>query len=223
MPRRKIFLKKDYYYHVYNRSVDRIPIFTQKRDYLRTLDVISYYQFKNTPLPFSRFQSLESSKKTTIITRLQKKEDFLIDIICYCLMPNHFHFLLKQKHKHGIKHFLRKIQNSYAKYFNLKYKRSGPLFQNRFQAVLIEDDQQLLHLNRYIHLNPYSSLIVKNKKELLNYRWSSLSEYLGEEKKLSQPKIILDQFKNRNSYKKFVLNQADYQKTLQQIKHLIIE
>jgi len=138
-------------------------------------------------------------------------------------MSNHFHFLLKQVKKKGIPIFLKNVQSGYAKYFNAKYKRLGPVFQNRFKAILIESDSQLLHLSRYIHLNPYSSLAVREKKDLIYYPWSSFRQYLGMERGFCKTKIILDQFQDQREYRDFVFNQADYQRELEKIKHLLLE
>ena len=223
MPIRKTRLEDDYYYHIFNRSIAKIPIFTQQRDFLRATDCLNYYRFKNTPLSFSKFIRLNKMKQENILVNLEEKSDLLIEITAFCLMPNHFHFLLKQCQKNGIVTFLGNFQNSYAKYFDIKYQRTGALFQNSFKSVLIEDDDQLLHLSRYIHLNPYSAMIIKTKKELTSYLWSSFPQYIGKTDGFCQPKIVLDQFKSPADYKKFVFDQADYQKELEKIKHLAFE
>lgn len=116
------------------------------------------------------------------------------------------------------------FQNSYARYFNTKSKRISPLWQGQFKAVRIEDDNQLLHISRYIHLNPYTSFVVKNLKALLQYQWSSLSEYLNPATGgICSKEIILSQFGNLDDYQKFILDQADYQRRLEGIKHLILD
>ena len=135
-------------------------------------------------------------------------------------MPNHFHFLLKQTAEEGIAKFMSNFQNSYTRYFNTRHNRVGPLFQGPFRAVRVETDEQLLHLSRYIHLNPYSSFVVKNIKDLEEYQWSSFKEYLGKEKGFCQKEIVMSFFKNPQDYRKFVFDQADYQRELQKIKHL---
>lgn len=118
---------------------------------------------------------------------------------------------------------LTNLQNSYAKYFNIKNKRQGPLFQSMFKAVRVETDEQFLHLSRYIHLNPYTSYLV-NREQLPSYPWSSYPAYF--ENKLPEvvnTKAILDLTGNINKYKKFVLDQAEYQKNLNTIKHLLVD
>ena len=99
----------------------------------------------------------------------------IVDIGAYCLMPNHFHILLQQLQDNGISTFVRKLLNSYTRYFNTKNERIGPLFQGQFKAVRVESDEQLLHLTRYIHLNPLVGYVVK---DLRNFEWSSYLDYI---------------------------------------------
>lgn len=200
-----------------------MPIFKSKIDFRRMIKLVDYYQFANTPFSFSKFVKLSVLRKKEIMGNLYKGAKFQVEIICFCLMSNHFHFLLKQVKKNGIQVFLKNIQSSYARYFNIKYDRLGPVFQNRFKAILIENDSQLLHLSRYIHLNPYSSLIVKKRKNLLFYPWSSFPQYLGREKGFCQTRIIIEQFKNSQQYKNFVFDRADYQRKIEKMKHLLLE
>jgi putative transposase len=148
----------------------------------------------------------------------------LVQIIAYCLLPNHFHLLLKQQKENGISKYMANLTNSYARYFNPKHKRRGPLFEGRFKAVRIETDQQLLHVNRYIHLNPYSSFLTKTVEQLFSYPYSSLPQYLKNGNSDSLEKeIILDFFKTPSSYKEFLKDQADYQRQLDIIKHLTLD
>lgn len=137
-------------------------------------------------------------------------------------MPNHFHFLLKQIKDNGISHFVANFQNSYTRYFNVKWKKDGPLLLTQFKAVRIEDDNQLLHVSRYIHLNPYSSFVIKSIDNLIDYPWSSLKEYLSSANVVKSEEII-NLIGSSKKYKKFLLDQADYQRTLDQIKHLTHE
>jgi len=185
--------------------------------------LIKYYHFAHSPLSFSKFKKLSRRQREKTYQDLRKKDSLLVEVICFCLMPNHFHFLLKQVADQGISKFLADFQNSYARYFNAKNKRIGSVFQGPFRAVLIESEEQLIHLSRYIHLNPYSSAIVRSPSSLLNYSWSSFQEYLGWENGFCQKEAILSSFSSLEKYRKFVFNQADYQKQLEKIKHLIQE
>ena len=223
MPYRRTHLFNNYYYHIFNRSFKKASIFDSYGNPSRALELLQYYRFKNIPMSFSRVLKLSSEHQEKIFSSLEKKKDLLVEIIAFCLMPNHFHLLLEQIQRNGIKTFIGNFQNSYAKYFNKKNERVGSLFQGRFKSVLIGSDSQLLHLSRYIHLNPYSSGIVKKRSELMSYAWSSFSEYIGKDTGFCKPKIILDQFKTAADYKEFVFDQADYQKKLEEIKHLAFE
>jgi len=223
MPGRDIPLINNQIYHVINRGIASQPVFLSRNDYLRATEIISYYQNQNPPLRYSFFLRLSPERKAEILNQLGSEKKFLVEIIAYCLMPNHFHFLLKQTKENGISLFLSNITNSYTRYLNTKKERVGPLFQGKFKAIRIETEEQLLHLSRYIHLNPYSSCLVKNLDDLFNYPYSSLSEYLNP-KNLSfcTKDTILENLKT-NSYKQFVSDQADYQKRLEEIKHLVLE
>ena len=115
------------------------------------------------------------------------------------------------------------IATHVAKYFNLKHKRIGPLFQSMFKAVRIETDDQLLHVSRYIHLNPSTSYIVDIEK-LSAFHWSSFPEYLGERSSLFvNYEIILSLVGGKQKYKDFIFDQAEYQRELDKIKHLTLE
>ena len=220
---RKNPLVNSHYYHIFNRSVAKETIFIDGADLYRGIELLNYYHCTVSPFPYPQFKKRSQKTQRKIIDSLKQKEK-LVEIISFCLMPNHFHLLLKQLVDDGISNFLRKFQDSYAKYLNKRYERVGSVFQNPFKSVLVKNDSQLLHLSRYIHLNPYSSSIVKRKDQLLNYPWSSLSEYRFEEKAgFCHPEIILDQFIDRKEYLKFVLNRADYQRSLGNIKHLLYE
>ena len=120
---------------------------------------------------------------------------------------------------------MRYIQNGYAKYINIKENRVGPLFQSAFKAIRITTDEQLLHVSRYIHLNPSTEYLVKTEK-LLEYPWSSFPTYLDEkilDFHFVNPEPVLSFFKTRDLYKEFVFDQAEYQKELSNIKHLMLE
>ena len=129
-----------------------------------------------------------------------------ISFISYCLMPNHFHLLVKQKNATTIDTFMNSLCTRYAMYFNKKYKRVGVLFQDHYKAVRVASDEQLLHLSRYIHRNPIKLL---QGGPLQSYSYSSYQEYLGlRSSSWVASHLILDYFrKNKNaseSYRSFV-------------------
>lgn len=222
MPYRHTIFTTNYYYHILNRGIGSKAIFKDSRDYERALETINYYRFQKSNLSFSIYERLSLELKDHSYKELIKKPQ-LVEIISFCLMPNHTHLLIKQLIDHGISTFMRKWQNSYARYFNTKYNQKGYLFESVFKAKLIEEERLLWHISRYIHLNPSSASLISINK-LADYPWSSLPEYLVKKKLFfTNTDLILDHFKGRNSYWKFIYNQAAYQKKLQQIKHLILD
>jgi putative transposase len=223
MPYRKTIFANNEIYHTINRGIEEQVIFKEKRDYQRALELIDFYRYLKPPLRFSHYNRLPKEEKEKFLDHLRKNGQQIVEILTFCLMPNHFHLLLRQLQEKGIQAFMRNFQDSFARYFNTKYHRVGLLFQGMFKAVRIETDEQLIHVSRYIHLNPVSSYIVEIE-DLENYPWSSFLEYLSQDSlEFTNPGPILDLFKSRASYKKFVFNQADYQRQLQKIKHLALE
>lgn len=224
MPYRNTPLVVGEIYHVFNRSIARQLIFKNQKDHQRIIDVINFYRFNKLPLRYSHYSRLSKDHKS------QFDEDFLINskpilnIIAYCIMPNHFHFLLQPVIKNGISDFMRNVQNSYSKYYNTKYERTGSLFQSMFKAVRIETNEQLLHVCRYIHLNPVTAYLLEIDR-LVEYPWSSFRNYLldSQNESFVSPELVLDQFKSREIYKKFVFDQEDYQRKLDGIRHLVLE
>lgn len=223
MPLRKIPLVNGQVYHIFNRSIDRKPIFVHQRESQRALDTLSFYRFLDIPVRLSYFLAWSDDKKTQLFKELEKNKNYLVKILCFTLMPNHFHLLLLQEKEEGISKFVGQFQNSFTRYLNTKHKRKGHLFEGQFKAVRVETEEQLIHLSRYIHLNSYTSYVVKDTKDLLSYAFSSLMEYLDKTSGFCDKEIILSQFKGPKEYRKFVLDQADYQRGLERIKHLIIE
>lgn len=212
MPSRIIPFVNDQIYHIYNRGSEKRVICESTKDYKRFLKTIRYYQLEGPKPKFSHFSQYQTFKP-----ELAKK---IVDIIAFCIMPNHFHLILKQLKKGGITEFVSKLSNSYTKYYNIKYNRVGPLFQGEFKVVLVESDEQLIHLSRYIHLNPLVSYFVK---DLDKYEWSSYGEYTGPDIGICSKEQVLGFFKSSKDYQQFVLDQADYAQQLENIKHKIIE
>ncbi|OGY28310.1 MAG: hypothetical protein A3F33_01590 [Candidatus Woykebacteria bacterium RIFCSPHIGHO2_12_FULL_43_10] len=224
MPGRLIPLVNQQTYHVFNRGIDHRPIFTSKKEYQRFLDLIKFYQHLSLPLRYSYYCRLTEERKSKVLESLKSQNKKQVHISSYCLMPNHFHFLLKQVSDNGISKFMANLQNSYTRYFNIKNKRVGPLLLDQFKGVRIETDEQLLHVSRYIHLNPYTGYLVKDLARLQNYPWSSLREFVeNPTEELCEKEIILSNFSKSNPYTQFVYDQADYQRELGMIKHLVLE
>lgn len=224
MPYRNSPIVTNEIYHVFNRSVAQQSIFISKYDYKRALDLIDFYRFKDTNLRFSFYNRMKYQHKSDFMYSLYSTQK-LVEIYSFCLMPNHFHFLLKQLVDGGITKFLRIFQNSYARYINTKTERHGAAFQAMFKTARIESNNQLLHVFRYINLNPVTSYLLKNIEELKQYPWSSFCDYFAKNHshKFVETGLINGQFLNKNKLEEFVINQVNYQRTLHQIKHLTFE
>ena len=212
------------YYHVFNRGVAKQPMFLSDMDYQQAMLGMNYYRFVKPPIKLSRFKRLSGESKMLLLSKLNREQKKLVDIICFVLMPNHFHFLLRQSNDGGISKFVSQFSNSYTRYFNTKRQRVGPVFQGAFKAVYVENNEQLLHLSRYIHLNPYVSSNI-SKNNLWSYPWSSLPQYLKSTTPTSvvESTIILSQFKNNSGYKDFIADHSDYARQLELVKHMTID
>ena len=222
MPRRRLIFGINAYYHIFNRGVARQPIFSVKKDYEQAMLCLEYYLFTKPPMKLSRFKELSVKKRHKFLEDMRESSQHLVDIIAFTLMPNHVHFLLRQRVEHGISKYMSQFQNSYTRYFNTKYERIGPIFQGVFKGVHVETMEQLLHVSRYIHLNPVVSFLV-NEKEPESYVWSSLTEYLKGGSSFLSYQLILNQFKNPDAYRKFIVDHIDYAKRLNEIKHVLID
>jgi len=219
--KRKIPLVNGEIYHILNKSIAGYEIFNTQADYLRMQHLFRYYQ-KETQIRFSDFLLLKGvgTGFNTYLAEYNADKNDLVQIIAYCLMPTHFHLILKQLENDGISKFIGNILNSYTRYFNVKHKRRGPLWEAKFKNVLVGNDEQLLHLTRYLHSNPTTALLVKKPEEWL---YSSYKEYLGtsEELTLCDHKDLIDI--NPKSYRKFVNNRISYQRELAKIKSLLLD
>lgn len=181
---------KDYvpnsYYHIYNRGVEKRNIFLDPQDFAVFLSYLKIYLEPkdetnlNTILGSPKSSGLEKSKALKLLNLKNFYQE--IDLQCYALLPNHFHFLLRQTSVDGIDRFMNALGVRYSVYFNHKYHRVGPLFQGVYKAVLVKTDEQLLHLSRYIHLNPFIWLKFQLNRRLEIYLPYTLPEYLKERK-----------------------------------------
>ncbi|MDP3800508.1 MAG: transposase [bacterium] len=170
-------------YHIYNRGVEKRVTFLNQKDYMRFADNLFVF---NDAIPVLNLgYDLENND-----IDYGKTRKLLVEILAFCLMPNHFHLLLRQKVDEGITKFMRKLGTGYTNYFNKKYSRVGPLFQGIFKSVLIKRQAQLTYLPHYIHLNclditmpEWRSKNLRDKEKALNfldsYRWSSYLDYTG--------------------------------------------
>lgn len=194
----------DGYYHIYNRGVEKRKIFQDNQDYRVFLSYLKTYLKPKEILVLQNklADAVTSWREKSRIINLLALNNFYgeIKLLVYCLMPNHFHFLIKQKNEVSITSFMNSLITKYTMYFNKKNRRIGHLFQGRYKAILVESDEQLLHLSRYIHRNPIGAAPIGE--------YSSYEDYLGKRKTdWLTTKQILAHFSQTNlrlTYKAFV-------------------
>ena len=185
--------------------------------------MIKYYNVDND-LKFSKFIELEICQQNgfnNALNFISKDKENLVQIIAYCFMPTHIHLILKQLIDNGISKYMKDLLISYTRTFNLMHKRKGPLWESRFRSVLVKIDEQLLHLTRYLHLNPVTAGLVNRPEDWV---YSSYREYLGD---VNKPAVIC-QFDDildikPISYRKFVNDQISSQRELAKIKNAMID
>lgn len=185
----KQFIKNGYY-HAYNRGVEKRLIFQDLQDYSVFLHFLKKYLDPTLEIKGSDPHPLSKE----------------VELLAFCLMPNHFHLLVKQKSLDGITKLIRAVCTNYVMYFNNKYDRVGTLFQGKYKAASVEEDIYFLHLSRYIHLNPYPG------SDPITYSFSSYSYYLGNKKAAwVKPEEILSFFKiARKTYLKDCLSYQSF-------------
>lgn len=222
MPQRNEPFVNDQIYHVFNKTIDKRKIFNEEKNCLNFLEISKYYRSEKANISFSKLKTLSNDKLKNILREINYQKYFRVEIYAYCLMPTHFHFLLKQLQEGGIKRYMSNILNSFTKSFNTKFERLGPIYLPLFKSERIKSDEQFIHNSRYIHLNSYSSGIIKNINDLIKYPWSSFKDYVtAKNNSMVNTEPILSYFDlDRDKYKKFVLDNADYQKTLEYLKHI---
>lgn len=199
-------------YHVYNRGVEKRNIFLDEQDYKMFLYYLFIYVY---PL-----EKVLRRYPTLPIRLYSKNLATKVEILAFCLMPNHFHLLIKQTTASGVTKLLKQVTNAYTEYFNQKYHRVGGLMQGSFKAVEISSDDSLLHISRYIHLNPLVSGLVKDLKD---YQWSSYLSYIQAKPTFCKTEVIMAHFKSAGAYQQFVDDQADYATQLERLKHLNLD
>lgn len=201
MPYRVVNFRPGEMYHLFTRGVEKRDVFIDNYDKERFLSLITHC------LPIEPLPSFSFMKRLGRKSEKPKEGKGLVDILCYCLMRNHFHLLVKENQDNGISTYLHRLLTSYSRYFNVKYRRSGSLFVHPFKAVHIEDDNQFLHETRYIHLNPY---VAHMKEDIFGYHWSSLTDYTSLKKNTICHTNLLRSQMSFREYKKFVVEHAEF-------------
>lgn len=204
------------YYHVYNRGVEKRIIFQDPQDYKVFL---SYLQFYLTdPLRGPSPKYFASQQLTNHLGK--------IHLIAYCLMPNHFHLLIKQIDRDSMTKFIRALCTRYSIYFNKRYQRVGSLFQGRYKAVMVDNDMQFLYLTKYIHRNPLD-LPGYQPSNLPEYPYSSYRNFMGviHQSWVDPSDIIYRYSKNntRNTYQYFVEEFKELSTEIETIGNLALD
>lgn len=207
-------------YHIYNRGINKADIFFGDNDYKVFLYFLKTYLLE-----------IDLNNEKEIDYAYQKRNfSDSVELWAYCLMPNHFHFLIKQRTAKDISEFMRCLMTSYVLFINKKYDRQGPLFQGRYKAILVDEDRYLLHLSRYIHANPLD-LKIDEKFLTLNtlekYSYSSYGEYVGKRgTKWIKPSSILEMLghvdKNSLLYENF-MKSYDWEEESQRLEGILFD
>lgn len=220
---RKTEFANEEYYHIFNRGVDKREIFSSAKDYERFLLAMRLLNNEENGLmiEWRDYKKANSGAKPDDFLKLGfRKSDPLVEIVVYCLNPNHYHFILKQVKEKGIEKFMHKIGVSHSKYFNEKNRRSGSLFQGKFKAVHINSNEYLLYLSAYVNENNF----IHGYSKKSNWPYSSLPDYLGgKDSKLINKDIILGQFDNIQQYKDFLEEHALSMKEKKEMGKYLIE
>jgi len=191
---RRIIFENEEFYHIYNRGNDKREIFIEEKDYIRFLTAMREFNRVN---PIGSLSYVTRSGRTAKALAVRP----LVRIICYCLLGNHYHFILQQLEEGGISNYMKKLNGGHTWYFNFRYKKSGSLFQGKYKAIHIKSNEYLQYLSAYINANPEIHKVALAE----NYKWSSYQEFLGKRKgNLPDKKIILNEFKNVEEYREYV-------------------
>ena len=190
MPKRKISFLPNQYYHIYNRGANRADIFRADKDYVFLLKQVK-----------------------------DRLEEFGISVIAYCLMSNHYHFILRQNGETKISDFMKAVFFVYSSAFNTAYNRTGTLFEGPFRVTWVDKIEYALHLCRYIHRNPLDARMVVRQEQ---WHYWNYQEFIG----MRKGTLVDMDFVNRNfaspkAYEEFVMNYVPPEKTQKGLRHYL--
>lgn len=206
--------EKNTFWHICNKSIANYGIFKDSYNAKRFEQVLDYY---NTVEFVQNFGKAICSKSLLLQGMMYFSKKRVFKCISYCIMPDHYHLLIKVSDD-SISQYISKVQNSFTRFFNIKYRRKGPLWQSRFRTIQITTNSQLLHTSRYIHLNPVTDYLVNKAEDWLFSSYSFYIKKLALETKLKEISI-----KSPILYQKFIEDQIDYQRKLKYIKKYKLE
>ncbi|OQX71434.1 hypothetical protein B6D52_01585 [Candidatus Parcubacteria bacterium 4484_255] len=222
---RKISFVNEEYYHIYNRGVDKRTIFECQEDLDRFFESMKEFNvIEPIGSIYANSLNIKRNKKfRSSAPKLFKKEK-LVEFICYCLNPNHYHFILQQLVDDGIPKFMHRMGTGYTNYFNDKYKRDGSLCQGKYRAIHVNSNEYLLHLSVYVNLNYKVHNLEKFRSSAPKLFKSSWGEYINDNKEdFCKKDIILDQFGSAEDYRGFAEDSLKRIKENKQIKNFLLE
>ena len=209
---RKVNLVEGEHYHIYNRGNSKQKIFNDNEDYFHFMSLLYACNSENN---FKAFALGEKESHYDF-----ERGNQIVSLGAFCLMPNHFHLIITQMEDGGISKFMQKVTTAYVMYYNIKYKRTGSLFEGKFKSRHIGNDRYLKYLFSYIHLNPikliqkdWKEIGIKNKKEALeylqNYTYSSYLDFLGTKRiqnKILNTENFPEYFPSKKSFEKEIFD-----------------
>lgn len=215
MKREEKFIEGSFF-HIFNKSIANYGIFKDENNNLQFLKILEYYNNVSVKTSFSDYLNKKGNYQYNNL--LFPKENPVVKFFSYCQMPDHYHLLLKII-SGNLSNYIGRVENSYTRFFNLRFKRKGPLWQSQFKAVKIKSNEQLLHVLRYINLNPTTNGLVDCPED---WKFSSYKDLITDKKILKEylKEISIDNIKK---FKQFVEDQKDYQQKLKSIKKLVLE
>lgn len=175
-------------YHIYNRGVEKRNVFIDDNDYLRFIHDL--FEFNDNKPSINLNYHTNQSSEVGLPKIDRRKRKLIVELMAFCLMPNHFHLIVRQREEGGITEFMRKLGTGYTNYFNKKHERVGPLFQGKYKYIHLKKESHFIYLPYYVHFNPLELKFYSNKstetnnveemfENLSKYKWSSLPDYLG--------------------------------------------
>lgn len=210
--RKEIFVNGEFY-HIYNRGNNKREVFLDRKDLQRFFQSMQEFNSEE-PIGSLYLNSFKENQHRNSTSRL-------VDFLCFCLNPNHYHFIIVQLVDKGIEKFMHRLGTGYTKYFNEKHKNSGSLFQGRYKAIHINSNNYLLHLSAYVNLN-YKVHQLRSSTSQCGFK-SSWDEYQKNFKGMCKKEIVLSQFKSREDYKRFAMNALVISRTRKDMEKLLLE
>ena len=213
---RKTLFVNGEYYHIFNRGADKRVVFLGRDSFARFLQGMKEF---NTIVPIGSIYENSFHKKDqlgNLVSQLTVQQKRLVAVVCYCLNPNHYHFILQQLEDRGIEKFMHRMGVGYTKYFNKKHERTGVLFEGPFKAIHVDSNEYLLYLSAYVNLNNWAHRLRNGVSK------SSWEEYTGRGD-FCEKEIVLGQFQSVSEYKDFALSALQVMQGRKDMEKLLLE